>query len=516
VEDPERPAPEHAALERGSLRLGIAWAAGVVVVSGVLFAVASPVPMTARGARVAIETLIASSALLGAAVLLVSFRQRHQQSDLLLLTALATVGLTDFVFSALPALAGSDVLGFGSAAQVTCDGLAVVALAAAAFSRVDTRTRIGRRTLRFIGIVAGSAIALASVVDLLARQPAVGGALRDTGIVGAAEHPVLLIEGLVSCAVLLASAVAFFRRPERDAHALAGAAFLLAATRVQYLALPAMAPDWVTARDALRLAAYALLLLAAMVRYAKTQRAISAAALVVERERIARDLHDGLAQDLAFIALQGQQLESELGTEHPLTVAARRALAASRVVIVDLSASTAASTDMALRQVADDLAARFGTEIDVRILEGPEQPAGDDLDPVRRDEVVRIAREAIVNAIRHGCADHVAVVLDRSGHPLRLRVTDDGRGVPEADLPGLGGHGLQMMRARATAIGGRLTTRQRTEGGVEVEVTFPLEQPARSKPSPDDNQAVGRDGDSRADGMRARRRVRALLRGYAQ
>ena len=62
-----------------------------------------------------------------------------------------------------------------------------------------------------------------------------------------------------------------------------------------------------------------------------------------ERRRIARDLHDGLAQDLAFIAAHGDQIAREAGEEHPLAIAARRALALSRGAIADLSASDAPS-----------------------------------------------------------------------------------------------------------------------------------------------------------------------------
>jgi signal transduction histidine kinase len=148
-------------------------------------------------------------------------------------------------------------------------------------------------------------------------------------------------------------------------------------------------------------------------------------------------------------------------------------LAASRGVIVDLSASTAASTEAALRQVADELAVRFETEIDVRVLGGSIESPRDDLEPPRREEVVRIAREAIVNAVRHGGADHVTVVLDRADDQVRLRVSDDGRGIPHAKVRGPGGYGMQMMRARAAALGGCLVTRRGIEGGAEVELTFP-------------------------------------------
>ncbi|MGZ6652150.1 MAG: histidine kinase, partial [Solirubrobacteraceae bacterium] len=88
--------------------------------------------------------------------------------------------------------------------------------------------------------------------------------------------------------------------------------------------------------------------------------------MIAERQRIARDLHDGLAQDLATIALRTQRLQN--GSDRPddvLMLAARRALAISRGTIVDLSASDAPTTEAALRQVADELAARFTVLVDV-------------------------------------------------------------------------------------------------------------------------------------------------------
>lgn len=463
----QRPLKRHASLYRGA-----AWAAAVVAASMIMFGLPSPIHVTAVGARAAIETLIASWALLAAAALLLSYRYRHQRGDLLLLTALAAVGLTDFVFLALPALTDSPLLGFGSALRVACETLAAVAFGAAAFTPAGTLAPSRSRALRVVGAAAVATIALWSLAYFFTRRSALDATLPQVGLGAAAQHPVLLVEALFSGGILLVSGVAFFVRPERDSHALAAASFLLAAARLQYLALPVVSQDWVTAREGLRLAAYALLLAVALHRNAQTRHEIAAEALVMERERIARDLHDGLAQDLALIALQGQQLSSELGAEHPLTEAARRAVAVSRGVILDLSASSADSTETALRQVADELAARFGPEVDVKVLASSE-PVTDDLGPGRREEVVRIAREAIVNAVRHGAARYVVVVLDRGDDEVRLRVTDDGRGIPDAALIRRGGYGLQMMRARAATLGGRIVTRRGPGGGAEVEVTFP-------------------------------------------
>src|SRR6516225_8231708 len=93
------------------------------------------------------------------------YREHRRLSDLLLLTALATVGVTDFVFSALPALTGSEALGLGSGPQVACDALAAVAFAAAALVPSHRLDRAGTRALRIAAAAALSTILLASLVD---------------------------------------------------------------------------------------------------------------------------------------------------------------------------------------------------------------------------------------------------------------------------------------------------------------------------------------------------------------
>lgn len=435
--------------------------------------------VTAPGLRAAIETLIAILALASAGLLLESFRHSRRRSDLLLLTALAVVGLTDFVFSALPALIGSQIFAIASGAQIACDALAAIGFAAAAFTPAGTVTAGGFRPLRVAAAAAAATIVLATAIDLVAGEPAVGGLIPRTGIAAAAAHPVLLIEAMFTGLILLVSAVAFLRRRDRDALVLGGALLLLAAARLHYLLLPAMAPGWVTAREGLRPAAYGLLFAVALTRYLRTRAAIATAALSVERERIARDLHDGLAQDLALIAVHGQRLSSELGTEHPLTLAAQRAVAVSRGVLVDLSASDAASTEVALRHLANNLTARFGAEVTVRIVDGADPARWEDLDPDRRENVVRIAREAIVNAARHGHAKHIELVFEPGAELVRLTISDDGRGMAAAKPQRRGGYGVQMMRARAAALGGRMTMIPSAQGGTEVEITFPSEMAAR-------------------------------------
>jgi signal transduction histidine kinase len=299
------------------------------------------------------------------------------------------------------------------------------------------------------------------------------GAVRAAGLASTTGHPLALGVQAAAAVIFAVAAVGFLfraQRGERERGFLSGASLLLAGASLEYLVLPAIATDWVTPREGLRLGAYALLLGSGWTRFAKIHRNEVHAAISSERERIARDLHDGLAQDLACIAAQGQRLDSRLGPEHPLMVATRHALAASRGAIADLWASTAPSTEAALRLIADELAYRYDVQVQVRIEADIPLTADSDLEPSRREHLVRIAREAIVNAAVHGTARHVEVVLLRRRGNLLLRVSDDGRGISDTERSGFG---LRTMRARAAVLGGQLSAHPREEGGTELELVVP-------------------------------------------
>jgi signal transduction histidine kinase len=123
----------------------------------------------------------------------------------------------------------------------------------------------------------------------------------------------------------------------------------------------------------------------------------------------------------------------------------------------------------ALRAVSEELSARHPVKI---VVDADEVEVDDN----EREQVVRIAREAMLNAIKHGAARTIVTTLSGNGSRLSLVVADDGRGLE----PGAGrargrdhiGHGLRTMRERAAAIGGQLTIRQRPEGGTAVEVSI--------------------------------------------
>lgn len=283
-----------------------------------------------------------------------------------------------------------------------------------------------------------------------------------------------LVLGVGTASVYALVGIAFLaagRPGDGRGRLLATVVFLLAAARLQVLVIPSAVAGAVTFADLDRTAAYALLLIGAIRSFQTMHHAAASMALGAERERLAREIHDGLAQDLAVIAVQAHRLEPALGPHSPLAIASRRALAASRSAIVDLSASAAPTTLLALDEVARELQTTLQLDVVVRLLdEGPSEPQ---LAPGTREHAVRVAREAIVNAARHGRARHVEVTMRRAGPRWLLTVADDGNGVP-AHPDGLSaGFGVRAMRSRAGETGGQLTVTPRAGGGTVVEMTLP-------------------------------------------
>jgi signal transduction histidine kinase len=119
-----------------------------------------------------------------------------------------------------------------------------------------------------------------------------------------------------------------------------------------------------------------------------------------------------------------------------------------------------------LEAIAYELAGRFGAEIVVDVA--PDAVLAADA----LDQVGRIAREAIVNAARHGDARNILVSLKRTNDAFVLRVVDDGRGMAAAPDAPVEGFGIRSMRDRAAAVGGSLTIRPARASGTEVEVVF--------------------------------------------
>jgi signal transduction histidine kinase len=183
-----------------------------------------------------------------------------------------------------------------------------------------------------------------------------------------------------------------------------------------------------------------------------------------ERRRVARDLHDGLAHELAFIASKARRSGAPREMKE-LSGAADRALDEARRAITVLSLSAPQSLVAALTQTAEDLGARLGVPVLVDVDEDVE------VDADVAEQLLRIVREGLTNAAVHADAHYVTVTLRESTDGCRLVIADDGRGFDPSNVDPTR-FGLVSMRERAASLGGSFSVNSATGRGTRLEVTF--------------------------------------------
>ena len=200
---------------------------------------------------------------------------------------------------------------------------------------------------------------------------------------------------------------------------------------------------------------------------------------LAERTRIAQELHDTLLQGFVSASLQLHVAADGLPPGSAAKPSLDRVLALMGKVIEEgrnavrgLRSVSSASHDLeqAFSGLHEELA--IGSHAAYRVItEGKARP----LNPITRDEVYRIGREALVNAFRHSGARTIEVELDYASSALRMLVRDDGCGIDSAIVQsGTDGHwGLTGMRERAKRIGASFKVRSRAAAGTEVELIVP-------------------------------------------
>lgn len=203
-------------------------------------------------------------------------------------------------------------------------------------------------------------------------------------------------------------------------------------------------------------------------------------AVVEERERIAREMHDSLAQVLgaSHLRLRAAQAAPELSPETrtelgDIAEGCHEAYADVREAILGLrEGSRADRTFMdSLRAYLRGFQHRSGIET-LFVNESDDDPA---LDPTVEVQVIRVIQEALTNVRKHAGARHAVVELTRTGGGVRFLVTDDGRGfVPGAStLSSDGGYGLPTMRERTEMVGGELSIESEPGRGTRVVIDLP-------------------------------------------
>jgi signal transduction histidine kinase/ligand-binding sensor domain-containing protein len=206
---------------------------------------------------------------------------------------------------------------------------------------------------------------------------------------------------------------------------------------------------------------------------------------LAERVRLARELHDTLLQSFQGLLLRFQtayalfdtrptDAKDVLGNSIDQTA---QAITEGREAVQGLRASTVESNDLAqaITALGEQLAAGASSATSAGMYVEVEG-APWNLHPIVRDEIYRVASEALRNAFRHAQAKQIEVEFRYDERELRLRVRDDGKGIDATFLKveGRAGHfGLHGMRERAKLMGGKLTVWTAAESGTEIELVIP-------------------------------------------
>jgi signal transduction histidine kinase len=296
----------------------------------------------------------------------------------------------------------------------------------------------------------------------------------------------------IGLAYLVAALLAYrtYRREGRSLDAFLTAGLVIAAfSQVQFAIHPGVYTGLVTLGDLERVAFYAVLLVALAAESREEVRALRRAnaelsvlreadvarATADERARLAREIHDGMSQELWFAKLKQERLASmelppaarALATE--VAGALEAALSEARQAILALRPTEGVSFAEVLEGYVADFSDRFGI-----LAECSCDAGANAVSPRTQAELLRIAQEALTNARRHADPTLVRVSVEASDGTVRLTVSDNGRGF-DGDLVRTSGYGLRSMRERAELIGGRLTIETGIQDGTRVQVEVPME-----------------------------------------
>jgi signal transduction histidine kinase len=398
---------------------------------------------------------------------------RRGLDDLLLFVALGVLSVTSLLFAVVPAAIWRDPHPFSTWTTLAAAALSASLLAVAALIR-PIRLRDYEHAGRVAVVVMGiGLVVIGTLVGVFIDRLPIGidparSPLHVAGLISG--NFVIAFTQIVTALLFVAAAIGFTRRAEssRDEFFLwlgAGAIFA-AFARLNYFIFPSLYSEWVYTGDVLRLCWHILLLIGAVRLIGVYQRAYVEARVLEERRRIARDLHDGLAQELAFIANKTRELVVGSVAQRlallQLASAAQRGLDESRRAIEALSRKDDEPFDVALVEAVEAVAHRLGTRVQVDAEPAP------DIEPKQREQLLRIVREAVTNAGSHANAELVRVQFTNGG-PLYLRIEDDGVGFDPTDIDSKG-FGLLTMEERAAAIGAEFRVNSSPGRGTSVEV----------------------------------------------
>ena len=411
--------------------------------------------------RVALDTGVALVATIVAILAAVRFLVEGRAMDVLLAAGFFAIGGGSFAFRVAPTVGGGTLAPVEAWAAIGAELLGAALIAAAPFV---TRRVSGRP--RALGVAAAGVVV--ALVGIWVDARVLGLDMQVGAPAGVRSTAVILVYALLTT-LSLTAAIGFglrFRRHGRDLDSwLALALTLVVFADLHYVLAPARSSEYVLQGDFLRLLSFGVLLVGVW-------RAIGQAefgkAVAEERARVAREIHDGLAQYLFALSTQVSMLESGAPLEEilpQLKHATNAAQQEARFAVLALSsASGTAPFDAALKRYVDFLAADGVLDVEVEI-----DPAVT-LAPDEQIEIFRIVQEGLANARRHADARRAEVTIGQRAGRRVVTVTDDGTGF-EGDGEGAG-QGLRNMRDRAATIQGAFSLRSAPGRGTAIEVVL--------------------------------------------
>ena len=412
-------------------------------------------------ARLSFDTAVAVVATIVALLASIRFVVEGRLLDLLLAAGFWSIALGTAAFGLVPILGGGtlDPEAVWSLLGSRILGAALIAVAPFTDRKLGDR----RRALLFATV--GVAIVLAAVALALGPPPWAAG----TGSLQAVDGASVAVAGALLAVLWLVALVGFalrYRKHGRDLDSWMCIAATLAMFGDLHLMLnPVISSEIVLQGDFLRFIAYGILLVGVWraIAHAEFGRAVAD-----ERARVAREIHDGLAQYLFAITTQVSMLESGASLDQVLPRLKRASIAAqqeARFAVLALSSAGGTSPfDSALRRYVDVLTADGALDVELEV--DPQVR----LAPDEQIEVFRIVQEGLGNARRHAGAHRVEVTIGQRNGRRVVAVHDDGVGFDAETSEG--GQGLENMKLRAEAIDGEMSLRTAPGRGTAIEVVL--------------------------------------------
>ena len=216
---------------------------------------------------------------------------------------------------------------------------------------------------------------------------------------------------------------------------------------------------------------------------ARLHEQVQRLAVVDERDRISRDLHDSVIQMIYAVTLSlddvpelvrqepdeaRQRVDAAIDALHGVIRDIRHFIFGLRPLLLE-----SGSLGEGVEALADELRRNTKTEIEIEVQE----PHGLPLAVVA--ELLAIAREALANIARHSGARHAAVRVSSADDQVRMEITDDGQGLTSGSAIDRGHHGIGNMRARADRLGGAFEIESAPQAGTRIIVSIPTARDGR-------------------------------------